>query len=309
MGGWQNHLQEAGRPAELGKAADSQCMLPVHVAADRSQASSLFVPDSSLFMDVNMSVICVIPARLQSSRLPGKLLLQVAGRSLIQYAWEAATACPEFDEVIVATDSEEIAAAVRQFGGRAELTGAHSSGTDRIAEVVRRCCPDADVIVNLQGDEPELRGEVVAALVEQMRGSQAEMATVAAPIRTAQAVRDPACVKVILDDNGNAIYFSRAAIPACRDQTIEEVLESAEQSPWLMHIGLYAFRRDFLLRLTELPMSSLEQLEKLEQLRALQSGARIAVAVVQHSAAGIDTPEDFAAFEQRILTKQTKRAA
>ncbi len=256
-----------------------------------------------------MSVICVIPARLQSSRLPGKLLLQVSGKSLIEYAWEAATACPEFDEVIVATDSEEIAAAVREFGGRAEMTGEHSSGTDRIAEVVRRCCPDAEFIVNLQGDEPELSSDIVTALVDQIRGSQAEMATVAAPIRTAQAVLDPACVKVVLDDNGNAIYFSRAAIPACRDQAIEDVLASAAEPPWLMHIGLYAFRREFLLQLTELPASSLEQLEKLEQLRALQSGARIAVAVVKHTAVGIDTPQDFAAFEQRVLQRQGRRAA
>lgn len=254
-------------------------------------------------------VVCVIPARLESSRLPRKLLLDAGGKPLIQHAWEAATACPEFSEVVIATDCTEIAAVVERFGGRAELTRDHSSGTDRIAEVVERCFSNADIVVNLQGDEPELSSDVVAALVQTMRRGDAEMATVAAPLASARLIRDPSCVKVVLDQSGNALYFSRAPIPHSRDFSIEQVLEAVEPTPFLMHVGLYAFRREFLLKLTQMPPSPLEQLEKLEQLRALQAGARIAVAVVDHAAAGIDTADDFAAFLTRLDHCPERRAA
>lgn len=130
-----------------------------------------------------MKTVGIIPARLQSTRLPRKLLLNVTGKPLIQYVWETACECSEFHDVVVATDSEEIARAVHAFGGRAEMTGEHNSGTDRIAEVTRCCFSDADVIVNLQGDEPELDPQVVAALVREMRTSGCQMATVAAPIQ------------------------------------------------------------------------------------------------------------------------------
>jgi 3-deoxy-manno-octulosonate cytidylyltransferase (CMP-KDO synthetase) len=259
--------------------------------------------------EVAMKVVGIIPARLQSSRLPRKLLLNATGKPLIQYIWEIACHCPELSEVIVATDSEEIAAVVRSFGGRAEMTGEHPSGTDRIAEVTRRCCSDADIIVNLQGDEPELEQQTVAALVHEMKTSGSRMATVAAPMTSASAVRDPACVKVVLDVNGRAMYFSRHPIPYSRDVPVEDFFVDNEPCPWLLHVGLYAYRRDFLLQLTTMPPSPLEQLEKLEQLRALQSGASISVAIINQAAAGIDTPEDYAAFVNRMMSKRSRRAA
>jgi len=246
-----------------------------------------------------MSTVGVIPARLQSSRLPRKLLLSQTGRPLIQYVWETAIRCPALDEVIVATDCELIADAVRSFGGRAELTGEFPSGTDRIADVVRRFCPDAQTIVNLQGDEPELESDVVESLVNTIQSSATPMATVATPIRDPNAVTDPSCVKVVTDVDRRALYFSRSPIPYCRDISPEELLAADSESPWLLHVGLYAYQREFLLKLTTLPPSPLEQLEKLEQLRALQSGARIAVAIVDQASIGIDTPADYAAFVER----------
>ena len=138
--------------------------------------------------------IGVIPARLASSRLPRKLLLDSTGKPLIQYVWEIAQRCSELDEVIVATDSEEISAVVTAFGGRAEMTGEHPSGTDRVAEVVRRCCGDADIIVNLQGDEPELECGTISALVQALKNTTAEMATVAAAMINSEDVVSPDCV-------------------------------------------------------------------------------------------------------------------
>ncbi|MCR9200236.1 MAG: 3-deoxy-manno-octulosonate cytidylyltransferase [Planctomycetaceae bacterium] len=243
-----------------------------------------------------MKITGVIPARLQSSRLPRKLLLHETGKPLIQYVWEIATRCEALDEVIVATDSEEIQQVVSDFGGRAELTGDHPSGTDRIAEVVARCCPETDIVVNLQGDEPELESDTIAALVNAIRSSEVPMATVAAPIRDAEIVTSADCVKVVLNDQSEAMYFSRAPIPYLRDGNLAEAIANG---PWFLHVGLYAYRRQFLLDLTQMPVSTLEAVEKLEQLRALQSGAAIGVAVVPAAAVGIDTAEDYAAFVDR----------
>ena len=247
-----------------------------------------------------MKTIGIIPGRLQSTRLPRKLLLDQTGKPLIQYVWEAATACTFLDEVIVATDSELILKTVEAFGGRAEMTGDHPSGTDRVAEVVRRCCPDADLVVNLQGDEPELEVSTIDALVNSIQDSGSEMATVGVPARDPAVVSSPDCVKVVVDEKFRALYFSRSPIPYPRGRQIADVLSAGEESPWLLHVGLYAYQREFLLRLTEMPPSSLEELEKLEQLRALQSGASISVAVVPKGAVGIDTPEDYAAFVERM---------
>jgi 3-deoxy-manno-octulosonate cytidylyltransferase (CMP-KDO synthetase) len=248
-----------------------------------------------------MKTVGLIPARLQSTRLPRKLLLTETGRPLIQYVWEQAMACDELSEVIVATDSEEIADAVQQFGGRAELTGDHPSGTDRIAEVVRRSCLDADYIVNLQGDEPELEPETIARLVHVLHNSSCEMATIATPFRDVHAVRDPSCVKVVLNDRSEAMYFSRHPIPFARDRSVDDILT---ESPgrYLLHLGMYAYRTEFLLQLTNMPPGQLELIEKLEQLRALQAGARIAVTTVASAAIGIDTPEDYAGFVARCKT-------
>jgi 3-deoxy-manno-octulosonate cytidylyltransferase (CMP-KDO synthetase) len=250
-----------------------------------------------------MAAYGVIPARLQSTRLPRKLLLDETGRPLIQYVWDAARQSKSLSAVLVATDSTEMADAVRRFAGRAEMTGEHPSGTDRIAEVVRRSLPDAEIIVNIQGDEPELDPAHIDRLVALLRDHPAaQMATLATPITSAGQVLAPSCVKVVCAQDGRALYFSRAPIPFSRDQAPAEVLKSGHPSPWLLHIGIYAYRRDFLLDLTQRPPSRLEQLEKLEQLRALEAGASIQVGVVEHPAVGIDTPEDYAQFVRRQLS-------
>ncbi len=246
-----------------------------------------------------MKTVGLIPARLQSSRLPRKPLLSETGQPLIQHTWQVATACSDLDDVIIATDSEEIVDAVTAFGGRAELTGEHPSGTDRIAEVVRRSCPDVDVVVNIQGDEPELEPATISCLVACLCASDCDMATIAAPFRDAESVKDPSCVKVVLNSRSEAMYFSRSMIPHTRDRPIEDVLNDPGE-PFLLHLGMYAYRRDFLLKMTDMPPGRLEQLERLEQLRPLQAGARIAVTQVEEAAIGIDTPEDYAAFVQRI---------
>lgn len=250
---------------------------------------------------MTLKTIGVIPARLASSRLPRKLLLDSTGKPLIQYVWEIANRCPELDDVIVATDSDEIAAAVTAFGGRAEMTGEHPSGTDRVAEVVQRCCEDADIIVNLQGDEPELECGTISALVQALKTTTAEMATVAAPMTDPENVVSPDCVKVVVNELGQAMYFSRSPIPFCRDESVSDTIEAHRESPWKLHVGLYAYHREFLLKLKSMPTSSLEDLEKLEQLRALQAGATIQVATVAEAAVGIDTLGDYAAFVSRQM--------
>lgn len=246
---------------------------------------------------MSQAVYGFVPARLASTRLPRKLLLNQTGKPLIQHTWEAARKCRALADVIVVADSPEIEAAVRGFEGRCELTGEHPSGTDRIAEVVRRSFSDAEIVVNIQGDEPEIDPGNIEILVQTLLDHpQAQMATLATPITTGEQRDSPSCVKVVCGGGGQALYFSRCPIPFCRDRDADEMLA---ETPWLLHVGLYAYRRDFLLKLTELPPSRLERLEKLEQLRALEAGAVIQVAIVQHSSVGIDTPEDYARFVNR----------
>lgn len=246
-----------------------------------------------------MHACAIIPARLHSTRLPQKLLLNETGKPLIQYAWETARQAKSLQRVCIAADAAEIAAAVTGFGGECHLTGEHPSGTDRIAEVVRRELPEADVIINLQGDEPELDPASIDRLVAEMVAHpEADMATLGTPIRSRQVLDAPSCVKIARAQDGRALYFSRSTIPHVRDDEWDALL-AQPQSPWLLHVGIYAYRREFLLRLTELPVSPLEHLEKLEQLRALEAGARIQVAVVEHRSVGIDTPEDYARFVDR----------
>lgn len=249
-----------------------------------------------------MRTIGVIPARLKSTRLPRKLLLDATGKPLLQYSWEAACQASKLSEVIIASDSEEITSVARGFGARVEMTGDHPSGTDRIAEVVKRACPDAELIVNLQGDEPDLKPESINQLVRLISGRpEVEMATLATPIYSLTVLHDPSCVKVVRAADGRALYFSRATIPFMRDGSPDDLLSDQDQSgqpltPWLLHLGIYAYRREFLLRLTKMPPSRLEQLEKLEQLRALEAGASILVQVVAERSVGIDTPADYAQF-------------
>lgn len=246
-----------------------------------------------------MNVYGMIPARLHSTRLPRKLLLAETGRPLLEHTWRCASLATRLTSVIVAADSDEIACVVREFGGHCELTGEHPSGTDRIAEVALRCCPDGQIFVNIQGDEPEIDPANIDAVIQALVDCpDAQMATLATPLKTLEQVYASSCVKVVVAADGRALYFSRSMIPFCRDRDPAEVLVS--EQPWLLHLGIYAFRREFLFEMTKLPPSRLEQLEKLEQLRALEAGARIQVAIVPHHSVGIDTPEDYARFVERI---------
>ena len=243
-------------------------------------------------------VVGFIPARLASTRLARKLLLAETGRPLIQHTWQSARRAQSLADVIVVTDSLEIADVVRAFGGHCEMTREHPSGTDRIAEAVERSFHTADIVVNIQGDEPEVDPQSIDLLVQLLAEHPgADMATLATPIRTPHVRDSSSCVKVVCAADGRALYFSRSLIPFCRDQDPDQLLSA--ESPWLLHLGLYAYRREFLMQLTKLPVSRLERLEKLEQLRALEAGAVIQVGLVERSAVGIDTAEDYARFVAR----------
>jgi 3-deoxy-manno-octulosonate cytidylyltransferase (CMP-KDO synthetase) len=240
----------------------------------------------------------VIPARLASTRLPRKLLLSETGKPLIQHTYEAAAKARRPESVLVAADCEEIAAVVRLFGGQVELTSPDcASGTDRVAEIARKLS-DVEIIVNVQGDEPEISVAAIDLAVELLeRDPVAVMSTLATPIRTKEKLLDPACVKVVFDQHGRAIYFSRAAIPFARNW--DDSLLTAEPAHFHQHIGLYAYRREFLLKLAEMPQAAIERIENLEQLRVLDAGQTILVGVIDEPTIGIDTPEDYRAFVER----------
>jgi 3-deoxy-manno-octulosonate cytidylyltransferase (CMP-KDO synthetase) len=248
----------------------------------------------------------VIPARYASSRLPGKPLLRQTGKHLIQHVYERACQAHCAQEVIVATDDPRILAAVESFGGSVQMTRRdHPSGTDRVAEVARGL--DADVIINLQGDEPLIDPAALDLLPELlMRHHNAVVATLAVPIASREQWQDPNCVKVVCDAAGRALYFSRSPIPYVRDG---EPDFRAQPPRFLQHVGLYAYRRSFLLHLAALPPEPLEQTEKLEQLRVLALGHRIQVGLVREATIGVDTPEDYARFVKVYRASRRGKAA
>ena len=238
-----------------------------------------------------MRTAILIPARFASTRLPGKPLLRDTGKYLVQHVYEQACRANCADTVIVATDDERIREAVEGFGGTAVMTrDDHVSGTDRIAEVAERL--DADLVINLQGDEPTFDPAAVDQLAALMSDGNADVGTLAVPIRDAEAYRNPNVVKVVCDDHGRALYFSRSPIPFFRDAA--PVFDGRLNV--LQHLGVYAYRRDVLLRLAATPPHPLELAEKLEQLRLLGTGGTIRVGVIAHAGRGVDTPEDYAAF-------------
>src|SRR5437868_1571014 len=216
-----------------------------------------------------MKTAVIIPAGYHSSRLPGKPLLRQTGKYLIQHVYERACQARNVHEVIVATDDSRIMAAVESFGGQAVMTSSdHASGTDRVAEVAHGL--DADVIINLQGDEPLIEPSAIEALPALLeRNSEAAMSTLAVPLTSIERWQNPNCTKVVCDDCGRALYFSRSPIPYVRDVQPDF---AAQPPQFLQHMGIYAYRRAFLLRLAALAPVPLEQLEKLEQLRALALG-------------------------------------
>ncbi len=241
-----------------------------------------------------MKAVCIIPARYGSTRFPGKPLARETGKFLIQHVYERAAEAACFAQVIVATDDQRIFDAVQSFGGTARMTSPdHPSGTDRVAEVAAHL--EAEAIVNLQGDEPDIRPRLLEHLVDLLAGNPgAEMATLAARFTDADEVADPNVVKVVVGRDGRALYFSRSVIPFDRTAHLQGGPVTAGN--YLKHIGLYAYRREFLLRFPSLPQTPLEKLESLEQLRALEHGHTILVAEVDYQSRGIDTPEDYAAF-------------
>jgi 3-deoxy-manno-octulosonate cytidylyltransferase (CMP-KDO synthetase) len=251
-------------------------------------------------------VAIVIPARLHSTRLPQKLLLRETGMTVIQHTYEAASRATKASRICVAADGEEIAAAVRAFGGNVVLTDPnHASGSDRVAEVARGWS-DVDIIVNVQGDEPEISAEAIDQVVGLLEQNPAAvMSTLSTPIRTKEKLNDPSCVKVVFDGQQRALYFSRSAIPHAR--TWHDDLLTAEPPHFHQHIGLYAYRREFLLQIAMLPRPAIEQLESLEQLRVLHAGQTILVGSIAEPSIGIDTPADYQEFVRRH--RQTRRAA
>jgi 3-deoxy-manno-octulosonate cytidylyltransferase (CMP-KDO synthetase) len=260
-------------------------------------------------MPAPRAAVIVIPARLSSTRLPRKMLLADTGRPLIAHTYEAARRSSAASDVVVATDSAEIESAVHAFGGRAVMTSPDApSGTARIVEALP-ALGHADIVVNVQGDEPELAAAAIDAAIDLLdRCPEAGMATLVTPLRRPDDLRDPACVKAVLtpwrqaDGRGEpgcwrALYFSRAVVPAARDWSDD--LLAAEPPFWWQHVGLYAFRRSLLERWNALPDSRLAALESLEQLRVVEAGVPIAVGRIDHAARGIDTPKDYEAFVAR----------
>jgi 3-deoxy-manno-octulosonate cytidylyltransferase (CMP-KDO synthetase) len=240
-----------------------------------------------------MHAIAVIPARLASTRLPRKVLRQIAGRPMLAWVYEAARAAPGLEQVIVATDSEEIMELCRQHGWKARLTSPqHRSGTDRVHEIA--CSVSAEVYVNVQGDEPLTRPEHIAALLALMSDSSVQVGTLKTPA-TPEDGANPNAVKVVTDAAGRALYFSRAGIPFDRDRT-------GAARPY-KHLGFYAYRKAALDRFCALPESGLERSERLEQLRFLENGIPIHVAETAFDTVGVDTEDDLRRVEQ-ILRRQ-----
>jgi 3-deoxy-manno-octulosonate cytidylyltransferase (CMP-KDO synthetase) len=233
-----------------------------------------------------MRAIAVIPARLASTRLPRKVLREIAGRPMLAWVYEAARAAPGLADVVVATDSEEIMQECRRHGWHACMTSpGHRSGTERVREVA--CSLDADVFCNIQGDEPLTRPEHVAALLGVMADPAVEVGTICTPA-SPEDIPNPNAVKVVIDSAGRALYFSRAAIPFDRDRTTPR---------YVKHLGFYAYRKQALDRFVAWPESRLETAERLEQLRFLENGVAIHVAETPFNTIGVDTEEDLRAVE------------
>jgi 3-deoxy-manno-octulosonate cytidylyltransferase (CMP-KDO synthetase) len=252
-----------------------------------------------------MRVLAVIPARYGSTRLPGKPLADIGGKPMIQHVYESASKAPELDRVLVATDDRRIERAVKSFGGEVVMTSRrHASGTDRLAEVARKI--KADWLVNVQGDLPFIRAETIARAVHPMRRNPAiPMSTVRAPIYDEEEWRNPNVVKVLTDCAGFALYFSRSPIPYVRNRRFDPSGKKhrlrSERRLWgYRHLGLYVYRREFLLTFAGLRPTALERIESLEQLRALENGYRIYVAEVNERSIEVDTPTDLRKAERYL---------
>ena len=244
-----------------------------------------------------LAATVVIPARYGSTRFPAKILAADTGRPLVQHVVDRVRKCRRVNDILVATDDQRIVDALRPFGTTCVMTSAaHQSGTDRVAEVARGPAAGAETIVNVQGDEPEIEPETVDALIERLNTSPAfDMATAATPFRPGADPANPNLVKVVVALDGRALYFSRSPVPFVRDGP-----PSPEQPTYYLHLGIYAYRRPFLLEFASWRPTPLETTEKLEQLRALEHGRSIYVLPVDRATHGIDTPEQYADFVRRV---------
>jgi 3-deoxy-manno-octulosonate cytidylyltransferase (CMP-KDO synthetase) len=244
-----------------------------------------------------LAATVVIPARYGSTRFPAKILASDTGKPLVQHVVERAKRAMRVREVIVATDDERIVDALRAYETKCVMTSPdHQSGTDRIAEVARNLRDD--IIVNVQGDEPEIEPATIDALIERLESTPDDMATAATPFPAGADVSDPNLVKVVTGVEGRAIYFSRSPVPFWRDRT------AGPAPTYYLHLGIYAYRREFLLQFSNWPPTPLESTEKLEQLRALEHGRSIYVLTVDRAVHGIDTAEQYAAFVKRQERKR-----
>lgn len=246
-----------------------------------------------------MPAIVIIPARYSSSRFPGKPLCLLFDKPIIRHVYERARSAGLVEEVFVATDDRRIYDAVEGFGGNAIMTsGEHQSGTDRIAEAVLQLQASADIIVNVQGDEPMIEPGMVDDVIRLLlEDKDASIGTLARRIEGPEDINDPNVVKVVFSADGNALYFSRAPIPYHRDSEELRVKSSSLRTPhselfYYKHIGIYSYRKDVLLKFSKLPQTRLEELEKLEQLRALENGFRVKVKETVYETIGVDTPAD-----------------
>lgn len=235
-----------------------------------------------------LMAIAIIPARLDSTRFPGKVLFPLLGKPMVQWVYENAKAAQRLSEVLIASDHSDVVAAVEQFGGQAVLTPkGFETGTDRVAWVAeKRLC---DIVVNVQGDEPLLPAEAIDRLVEALeREPSWDIATLAVPL-SGEGLKNPNQVKVVISKTGKALYFSRQALASGPDES------------FLKHVGIYAYRREALFKLTKLPVSTLERTERLEQLRALENGLTIGVVQLKNDTAAVDVPEDVKIVEERLM--------
>jgi 3-deoxy-manno-octulosonate cytidylyltransferase (CMP-KDO synthetase) len=244
-----------------------------------------------------MTTAIIIPARYDSVRFPGKPLAPLKGKPIIQHVYENSMGSALSEEVIVATDSEEIRNAVIRFGGKVVMTSpTHPSGTDRIAEVASKM--EYDIIVNVQGDEPLIRPDIIDASVRLLDDERASIGTLARKITKKEEILDPNIVKVAIDSEGFAVYFSRAPIPYHRDRWKDLGVVEVEMDGVFHHIGIYSYRKEALLALSKLWPTRLEQTERLEQLRAIEHGMRIKVGETDYEVMGVDTPDDLESIEK-----------
>jgi 3-deoxy-manno-octulosonate cytidylyltransferase (CMP-KDO synthetase) len=249
-----------------------------------------------------LAAIAVIPARFSSTRFPGKVIVSETGKPLVQHVVERARSAKRLSDVIVAADDQRIIDALRPFDTRCVMTSPkHASGTDRVAEVARSVSDS--IIVNVQGDEPEIEPQTIDALVERLESSGADMATAATPFAAGADPADPNLVKVVVALDGKALYFSRSPIPFWRDRA------GPSRPAYYLHQGIYAYRREFLLQLASWPPTPLELSEKLEQLRVLEHGRSIDVILTPRAVHGIDTPQQYEEFVRRFGKNQRGVAA